>query len=234
LTLAPSGWLLVGLLAQTAFSARFLVQWVLSERARRSFLPAHFWLFSVAGSSLLLSYAAHQRDIVIVLGQMIGLAIYLRNIELLQRKARRRMPLFLWPWLALAGAAMAVGLIGHDAPVLKTATERAEPIWFGIGLIGQALFTGRFLVQWYVSERVRASTNPVQFWYLSLSGSLLLLAYALHTGDPVIVLGQSFGLVVYVRNLALIRRHRAPDTHGVEFETGADALGGANRRNATE
>lgn len=234
MTLAASEWLLVGLLAQAAFSARFLVQWVLSERARRSFLPAHFWFFGVAGSTLLLSYAAHQRDIVIVLGQLIGLAIYLRNIELLQRRVRRRMAGFVWPWLALAGVALAAGLIGHDAPVLKTATERADPIWFGLGLIGQALFTGRFLVQWYLSERLRASANPVQFWYLSLSGSLLLLAYALHTGDPVIVLGQSFGLVVYVRNLALIRRHRAPDAHGEDLETQSDALCDTSRRAASE
>lgn len=217
-------WLGVGLVAQAAFSARFLVQWVLSERARRSLLPVHFWFFSVAGSVLLLAYAAHQRDAVIALGQIVGLAIYLRNIELVQRAARGRAISFLWLWLGLAGLALVAGLISHEAPVAKAAVERAAPLWFALGFIGQALFTGRFVVQLYASERAQASVNPVQFWYLSLSGSLLLLAYALHTGDAVIILGQSFGLIVYLRNLALIRKHREPDHHGEDFEDEVAAL----------
>ena len=139
-------WLGVGLLAQVAFSARFLVQWLLSERARRSLLPVHFWFFSVAGSVLLLAYAAHQRDAVIALGQLVGLAIYLRNIELVQRAAQGRAIGFLWPWLGLAGLALAVGLFSHGAPVTKTAVERAEPLWFALGFLGQTLFTGRFVV----------------------------------------------------------------------------------------
>jgi lipid-A-disaccharide synthase-like uncharacterized protein len=217
-------WLGVGLLAQVAFSARFLVQWLLSERARRSLLPVHFWIFSVLGAVLLLAYAAHQRDAVIALGQLVGLAIYLRNIELVQRAAQGRAIGFLWPWLGLAGLALAVGLFSHGAPVTKTAVERAEPLWFALGFLGQTLFTGRFVVQLHASERAQASVNPVQFWYLSLSGSLLLLAYALHTGDAVIILGQSFGLIVYLRNLALIRKQREPDHHGEDFEGEVAAL----------
>lgn len=217
-------WLGVGLLAQVAFSARFLVQWLLSERARRSLLPVHFWIFSVAGAVLLLAYAAHQRDAVIALGQLVGLAIYMRNIELVQRAARGRAIGFLWPWLGLAAFALAAGLFSHEAPVALTAVERAAPLWFVLGFLGQTLFTGRFVVQLYASERAQASVNPVQFWYLSLSGSLLLLAYALHTGDAVIILGQSFSLIVYLRNLALIRKHREPDQHGENFADEVSAL----------
>jgi lipid-A-disaccharide synthase-like uncharacterized protein len=224
MNLADPIWLGVGLLAQLAFSARFLVQWVLSERARRSLLPVHFWFFSVLGSVLLLAYAAHQRDAVIALGQIVGLAIYLRNIELVQRAARGGAIGFAWPWLGLAGCALIAGLLSHEAPVARTAVERAEPLWFALGFLGQALFTGRFVVQLYASERARVSVNPVQFWYLSLSGSLLLLTYALHTGDPVIILGQSFGLIVYLRNLALLRKQRAPDQHGEDFEDEVAAL----------
>lgn len=211
MTFADPLWLAIGLLAQTAFSARFLVQWVLSERARRSLLPLHFWYFSLAGAVLLLAYAAHQRDPVIALGQLVGLAIYLRNIELLQRAASRRGQGVLWPWLGLAGLALLAGLLSQETPIAHAAAERATLLWFALGFAGQALFTGRFVVQLYLSERAGASLNPVQFWYLSLSGSLLLLAYALHTGDAVIILGQSFGLVVYLRNLALIRGARRRD-----------------------
>lgn len=81
-------------------------------------------------------------------------------------------------------------------------------IWLGIGLLGQALFSTRFLVQWLASERMRRSVVPNAFWWFSLAGGATLLAYALWRGDPVFVLGQGLGLFVYLRNLLLIRRHR--------------------------
>ena len=83
-----------------------------------------------------------------------------------------------------------------------------QTIWLGIGFLGQALFSARFIVQWLASERVRQSVIPHAFWWFSLAGGVTLLAYALWRGDPVFVFGQSLGLVVYVRNLMLIRRHR--------------------------
>jgi lipid-A-disaccharide synthase-like uncharacterized protein len=209
-------WIAVGLSAQAAFSARFGVQWLLSERARRSLLPVHFWFFSVIGAVLLLGYAAHQRDAVIALGQVVGLAIYLRNIELVRRAALGRAPSFVWPWLLLGGAAIAAGLLSHEGPISAAAT-RTAPLWLALGFVGQFLFTGRFMVQLYVSERAGASENPVLFWYLSMSGSALLLWYAITTGDAVIILGQSFGMLVYLRNLMLIRKARAPDQHGEDF-----------------
>lgn len=206
-------WIAIGLSAQAAFSARFLVQWLLSERARRSLLPVHFWRFSIAGAVLLLAYAAHQRDPVIALGQVVGLGIYLRNVELVRRAAHGRATSFFWPWMALGALAITVGLISHEEPVSAAAT-RSAPLWMLIGFIGQILFTGRFVVQLWYSERAQESVNPVAFWYLSMSGSLLLLGYAISTSDLVIILGQSFGMLVYVRNLVLIRRQVEPDHHG--------------------
>jgi len=73
-----------------------------------------------------------------------------------------------------------------------------------LGLLGQACFFSRFLVQWVASERQRRSVVPTAFWYLSLIGGLLVLIYALWRRDPVFILGQSVGLVVYTRNLILI------------------------------
>ncbi|MGR3386494.1 MAG: lipid-A-disaccharide synthase N-terminal domain-containing protein [Paracoccus sp. (in: a-proteobacteria)] len=80
-------------------------------------------------------------------------------------------------------------------------------IWLAVGLLGQALFSARFLVQWLASERKRQSIIPVAFWWLSLCGGATLLAYALWRRDPVFILGQGMGLFVYTRNLILIRRH---------------------------
>ncbi|MFP5373932.1 MAG: lipid-A-disaccharide synthase N-terminal domain-containing protein [Gammaproteobacteria bacterium] len=79
-------------------------------------------------------------------------------------------------------------------------------IWIGIGLLGQALFSARFLLQWLASERARRSVLPTAFWYLSIAGSGVLLAYAIHRADPVFVVGQGAGLAIYLRNLHLIRR----------------------------
>lgn len=83
-----------------------------------------------------------------------------------------------------------------------------EMVWLAVGFAGQALFTSRFLVQWIASERRRESVIPLAFWWFSILGGLLLLSYALWRADPVFILGQSAGLVVYGRNLVLIARKR--------------------------
>jgi lipid-A-disaccharide synthase-like uncharacterized protein len=83
-------------------------------------------------------------------------------------------------------------------------------LWLLVGFLGQVLFFSRFLVQWIASERRKQSVVPEAFWYLSLGGAALLLAYALQRRDPVFVVGQLFGFSVYVRNLVLIRRRRQP------------------------
>ncbi|SFB01827.1 lipid-A-disaccharide synthase N-terminal domain-containing protein [Azotobacter beijerinckii] len=81
-----------------------------------------------------------------------------------------------------------------------------ETLWLAIGFAGQMAFTGRFLLQWLYSEYQKRSLIPVGFWYLSLVGSSLLLAYAIYRQDPVFILGQSFGFIIYLRNLQLIAR----------------------------
>jgi lipid-A-disaccharide synthase-like uncharacterized protein len=81
-------------------------------------------------------------------------------------------------------------------------------LWAVFGLTFQFAFMARFLVQWIASERQRKSVIPISFWYLSLIGSTGVLIYGIGRGDIVIILGQAFGTVVYVRNLALIYRER--------------------------
>jgi lipid-A-disaccharide synthase-like uncharacterized protein len=85
----------------------------------------------------------------------------------------------------------------------------AEHVWLGIGFLGQALFTARFLVQWLASEREKRSVVPVHFWYFSLGGGLTLLAYAIYRLDPVFILGQASGIFVYARNLWFIHKEPA-------------------------
>ncbi|MBP8304219.1 MAG: lipid-A-disaccharide synthase N-terminal domain-containing protein [Phycisphaerae bacterium] len=83
-----------------------------------------------------------------------------------------------------------------------------------VGFVAQVLFFGRFLVQWIASERSGRSVVPVSFWYLSILGSLGLLFYAIMRADPVFILGQSLGMVIYVRNLMLISRERSAEKKG--------------------
>lgn len=80
--------------------------------------------------------------------------------------------------------------------------------WVVLGFIAQLMFTGRFLVQWIMSEKQGRSVIPIAFWLFSIVGGLLLFAYALHRVDPVFIVGQAFGVFVYARNLYLVMRER--------------------------
>ena len=80
--------------------------------------------------------------------------------------------------------------------------------WLIIGCVGQALFGARFIIQWIVSEKKGESTIPLAFWYCSIGGAIVLLTYAIYKEDPVFIVGQSLGSIVYVRNLILIDRKR--------------------------
>ncbi|MBK0400195.1 lipid-A-disaccharide synthase N-terminal domain-containing protein [Limibaculum sp. M0105] len=91
------------------------------------------------------------------------------------------------------------------------AQTQAEFIWILVGLGGQILFMMRFLVQWIASEKARRSVMPVAFWWFSIGGAAILLAYAIYRMDPVFILGQSLGFVIYARNLWLIQAERRRD-----------------------
>lgn len=83
-----------------------------------------------------------------------------------------------------------------------------DKTWLAVGLIGQALFSARFIVQWLQSERIKKSVIPSAFWYFSMAGGITLLAYAIHRRDPVFIIGQGTGLIIYFRNLQFLWRDR--------------------------
>lgn len=97
----------------------------------------------------------------------------------------------------------------------------SDRIWLAIGLCGQAVFTARFLVQWVASERRRDSVMPVAFWWLSLTGGLVTLIYAVHLQSVPFMLGQSMGLFVYVRNLMLVGKAKKRQAKRQAREMGA-------------
>ena len=83
-------------------------------------------------------------------------------------------------------------------------TPTTELIWLGVGLFAQLMFSMRFLIQWIATERARASIVPETFWYFSFLGGLMLLSYAIYRMDPVFIIGQATGLIIYSRNIYFI------------------------------
>ena len=80
----------------------------------------------------------------------------------------------------------------------------SELVWIAIGFTAQFMFSMRFIVQWLATEKARASIIPEAFWYFSFAGGAMLLAYAIYRMDPVLILGQGMGLVIYARNIYFI------------------------------
>ncbi len=89
---------------------------------------------------------------------------------------------------------------------LRENLQGSITFWTVFGLTGQLVFTSRFVLQWYVSEKLGRSVIPVQFWYLSIVGSLMLLIYSIHLGKVPLILGFLFPPIIYIRNLVLLSR----------------------------
>ena len=195
--------LLLGLSAQLFFAARTLLQWLKSEAAKKTVSPVSYWIFSVAGACLMFVYGVLRNDFSIILGQFISYYIYLWNLEAngIWKRLHRATRIFL-PTLPLVAVAI----------LLKDAVEYSQsffhnseiPVWLVIfGSAGQVMFTLRFIYQFIFSHRRHISVLPRGFWVISLTGSCLIVAYGIIRLDIVLILGQSFGLVSYIRNLIL-------------------------------
>lgn len=195
--------LLLGLSAQLFFAARTLLQWLKSEAAKKTVSPVSYWIFSVAGACLMFVYGVLRNDFSIILGQFISYYIYLWNLEANGIwKRLHRVTRIVLPTLPLVAVAI----------LLKDAVEYSQsffhnseiPVWLVIfGSAGQVMFTLRFIYQFIFSHRRHISVLPRGFWVISLTGSCLIVAYGIIRLDIVLILGQSFGLVSYIRNLIL-------------------------------
>lgn len=197
----------LGFLAQGFFSARMLVQWIMSERAKRSLSPNIYWIFSLAGSILLFVYGYLRDDFSIIFGQFISYYIYIWNLNI--KGVWRRIPKAVRAAIAcLPLAALAMMLSDGSTFVLTFFHNEKVPMWLLVfGSAGQFIFTIRFVYQWYYSYRRHASILPVGFWIISLIGSGIIVAYACFRLDPVLILGQSVGFITYSRNIVLCIRN---------------------------
>ncbi len=194
----------LGFIAQGLFSARLLVQWLTSEKAKKVMSPVIFWQLSIFASFLLLIYGILRNDIVIAGGQLVTYYIYIRNLKI--QKAWTYFP----RWLRLASSLaplLAVLLLFFNLQGYNINDLLHNPtisnFTFTLGTAGQVIFTFRFIFQWVYSEQKGESLLPAAFWWISVTGALTIVAYAIIRHDPVILLGQAFGSVIYARNLVI-------------------------------
>jgi lipid-A-disaccharide synthase-like uncharacterized protein len=202
----------LGFFAQGLFSARLLVQWFLSEKAKKVVSPDLFWQLSLVASILLLVYGILRKDLVIVGGQFVSFYIYLRNLQL-----KNVWQLFPW-WLrvlALSAPVLAILFLFITPTEYNIQEMMNNPLitaqLYTVGAIGQFIFTFRFIYQLIYSERHHESLLPPMFWVISITGSLIIIGYAIVRRDPVIILGQIFGTLIYSRNLILYYTRRVRD-----------------------
>lgn len=197
---------LLGFVAQLLFSARLLVQWILSEKVKKVLTPELFWELSLLASFLFFVYGWLRDDFAIMFGQTITYFIYIRNMQI--QKTWQRLPVllrtFLWVFPALI---LFYSYSNGQSDIQRLFFNQSIPLWLLVwGSIAQIVFTFRFIYQWIYSERIRRSHLPVGFWLLSLAGSLMILTYAIIRKDLILFLGQLFGSVIYIRNIMISRK----------------------------
>lgn len=198
----------IGFLAQGFFSARILVQWIMSERSHRVVSPNIYWVCSLVGSVLLFTYGWLRDDFSIILGQVLSYYIYIWNLN--AKGIWHRVHL-LFRLLILLLPLVAFLRMASDLPAFVTTFLRNEKVPLPLliwGSLGQVIFTIRFVYQWYYSYRRHQSILPLGFWTISLVGSGIIISYGIFRLDPVIIIGQSFGFVAYIRNIVLHKQSK--------------------------
>lgn len=198
----------IGFTAQIFFSARILVQWILSEKQRHVVSPNLFWILSLAGSILLFSYGWLRDDFSIILGQILSYYIYIWNLS--AKGVWRKVPTLAQALIiALPVAAICFMLADAADFINQFFRNNNVPLWLLIfGSAGQVIFVLRFVYQWHYSFRRHESILPVGFWVISLVGSGIIVAYGAYRLDPVLILGQSVGFVAYIRNIMIYRKEK--------------------------
>ena len=199
---------IIGYLAQICFSARLLFQWILSEKAKQVVSPSIFWLLSLLGSFLLFFYGWLRDDFAIILGQLISYYIYIWNLDIKHSWEKIPRPI---RYFLIATPFLALGYMLSEVTEFIDKFFFNEDIPLGLliwGSLGQIIFTLRFVYQWIYSRKRHESVLPLGFWIISLLGSCIIVSYAVFRQDPVIILGQSTGLIVYFRNIWIMYKSK--------------------------
>lgn len=207
----------LGLISTIAFTLRFLIQWLQSEKAHKSTVSQTFWWISLAGNLSLLFHSLVQGQYFICVVQGINGVVAVRNINLMEEK---KLQWKLSTVLIQLGAAV-LSITGlflifssqawFRTPIHSFQTSLIAPsfIMNVIGFLGVTLFASRFWVQWVQAECSHTSSLERPFWWLSLIGASLSIVYFALIQDYINLVGPLFGMIPYCRNLMLMRKSHA-------------------------
>jgi lipid-A-disaccharide synthase-like uncharacterized protein len=195
-----TAWEYLGWLGNACFFLRIGLVWLHAERTRTSEARAIVWILSLMGSMLLAAYAFGRGVPILLTGYLINGLIYSRNLRLQSGKARR----ILHAWTLTLGG-IAIALLVASGVADRSFRPEESLGWIVCAIAGQALWSSRFVVQWWISEARGTSHFPPAFWAVGLVGNLLLLSYATHLWDAVFIAGLAAGPVIQSRNLFLSR-----------------------------
>jgi lipid-A-disaccharide synthase-like uncharacterized protein len=212
----------LGFLSALAFGARFIIQWLESEKAQRSLVPRSFWQLSLIGNLLLMLHSFIQVQYHVCLVQGCNAVISWRNLNLMQTQRpavsfQTVCFLFIGSILCISFAFMIQDLWFMQggnwfriptAPWQHSSISSVSYFWHVLGAFAYLLFSSRFWLQWWFAEKAHVSQLPLSFWWLSLIGALLSIAYFLRIGDSVNLIGPLVGMIPYLRNLMLIRKSK--------------------------
>jgi lipid-A-disaccharide synthase-like uncharacterized protein len=212
----------LGFIPNVAFGLRFLIQWIQSEKKGQSVVTPLFWYLSILGNVLLALHSIIQLQLPIALFQTTNALLSYRNLSLMQHKpllfSRNTMIILLLsiPIIVLGIFQLHDILTGYHGtwtriPIAPWQLSKTAPIsfwWHFFGTLGYILFSTRFFIQWWLSEKEQKSYLPESFWWSSLLGTLLVLAYTFKIGDSVNFIGPFLGSFIYTRNLILIYKRK--------------------------
>ena len=219
----------LGFLAALAFSGRMLLQWLTSESKGRSVVMPAFWKLSLWGNILLAIHALIQVQFHVCLVQVCNGVISWRNLNLMhppsEQTTKRRTLEIMFSLIVLLIAIF--WLQGYlflgdsqawfripSTPWQNNAGLNVPFGWHLLGFLGLILFSSRFWIQWWYAEKRQMSYLGRAFWWVSLTGEGLCLAYFLRINDPVNFIGPAFGLIPYIRNLMLIYKKHPKSSEG--------------------
>ena len=198
---------ILGFFAQSLFGTRLIAQLILSEKKGKVVSPAIYLQLGLVGSFLFMIYGIIRDDIVIIFGQSLSYFIYIRNLQLknLWNVVPGPIRIFLWfiPFVALAWIVMEKEKLNG----IFSNSNLADPIIL-MGAVGQLMLNLRYVYQWIYSEKKNESVLPVGFWIISATASVMIIGYSWFRSDPVLLVSQGMGVVVYIRNIVLYLRPR--------------------------
>lgn len=213
----------LGFLSALAFATRFIIQWIESEKVQKSLVSPLFWKISLFGNLILTLHSFIQIQYHVCIIQTCNAVIAWRNLDLMQQKREPRSLnntlVILIASMTLISLAFALQEPSGDwfrIPTPPWQKRQIIPIsifWHIIGSIGYFMFSSRFWIQWILAEKFHKNNQeekslPLTFWWLSLGGAALSIAYFLCIGDTVNLVGPALGFIPYFRNLVLIYKMR--------------------------